>query len=406
MMSTGTPYCYDSDDDDSSSTCCSCENDHHNFSSCSPSSSSSSSMVTEDIIEHLTVMRHQEVGYKAKDYLSILVDNRLVDDNEDIMMSIGNGNGNSSIDSIDEACRTAMSNWMYTVVDTLKLPREAVTIAMSYVDRYLSTTTSSGGLLPSFRCRMEFQLTCMTCFYMAVKVHSPVAIDTSLVSQLSRHQFTPEQIEQRELDVLTALKWKVNPPTALRFIECYRQILALQFQIEGEDDYDDDDDDDMFDAVYDLAKYQVEVSTNNYMLSVGMKPSMVALAAVANALETIDMVDRTVQDEMMSLLMSSVMTTTTEQFRTSKIFNVRTCLYETVTMATSNAGGGSGLQPQPTKTKTMSRRRRQKNAPRSSTSSPANSINNKHRRVGMNCSGSPRSVTLQQHHQQPTAVST
>eukprot|EP00529_Nitzschia_sp_RCC80_P000842 CAMPEP_0113494930 /NCGR_PEP_ID=MMETSP0014_2-20120614/29354_1 /TAXON_ID=2857 /ORGANISM="Nitzschia sp." /LENGTH=373 /DNA_ID=CAMNT_0000388825 /DNA_START=135 /DNA_END=1256 /DNA_ORIENTATION=+ /assembly_acc=CAM_ASM_000159 len=371
-----TTYYYDSDD--GSSSCCS-DNDHF---SCA--SSDMSMMVMDDIIEHLKVMRHQEVGYQAKDYLSILGQHEDNESDNDVIMS--------NDGSIDEACRTAMSNWMYTVVDTLKLPREAVTIAMSYVDRFLSTKSG----LSSFENRMEFQLTCMTCFYMAVKVHSPVAIDTSLVSQLSRHQFTPEQVEQREMDVLTALKWKVNPPTALSFIEYFRQILALQFQLV--DAIEEDDNDDMFDAMYDLAKYQVEVSTNNYMLSVGLKPSMVALAAVANALETIDMVDTTVQNEMITMLMSSLMMmTATEKMNTNKIFNVRTCLYETVTMAGNN---GTGLQPQPTTTKKTSSRRRQKAG-----SPPGHSANNKHR-SGMNCSGSPRSVTLQQHQQQPTAVST
>ena len=40
---------------------------------------------------------------------------------------------------VNEACRKAMIEWCFTVVDALDLSRESVAISMSLLDRYLSS---------------------------------------------------------------------------------------------------------------------------------------------------------------------------------------------------------------------------------------------------------------------------
>jgi hypothetical protein len=378
---------YDSNDSD----------DHHlHEDDCTYQRNNTMSM--DDVVEHLTVMRRQELAYMATDYLSLLVvdddENDVDSDNDVIMKSTATALRPASPQDvkvmIDQTCRTAMSDWMFTVVDTLKLPREAAMIAMSYVDRFLSSRTPAAS--SSLQDRTEFQLTCMSCFYLAVKIHSPVAIDPQLVSQLSRGTFAVKQIEQREVDILMTLKWKVNPPTATSFISLYHEILVSKFQ--HQQHHDDDHHDIMYDAVVDLAKYQAEVSTNNYKLSVADRPSFVALAALANALDSIDTVDTVEQQEMIQTLslMAGVNIT---QDRVDELFTVRTCLYEAVM-----SGNGANLEPK-------------SNAVRNTTmlmnSSGGWNNNNNNNNKHIFYSGSPRSVTQQQeqhvrHHQHQVTV--
>lgn len=62
---------------------------------------------------------------------------------------------------VDDVCRLKMVDWLYTIVDTCKLSRQAVPIAMSFVDRHLSNPRG-GDTVTILEDRSKYQLLIMT----------------------------------------------------------------------------------------------------------------------------------------------------------------------------------------------------------------------------------------------------
>jgi len=126
-------------------------------------------------------------------------------------------------DVIDAGCRKQMVQWCYEVVDFCELSHNSVEIAMSYFDRFLSTSQG--------RCALNdkgiYQLACMTALYTAVKVHEPICLDPSLLSNLSQGLYSPEQFEAMEKCILSALQWRMNPPTTREFLRLYLDCIPL-----------------------------------------------------------------------------------------------------------------------------------------------------------------------------------
>jgi hypothetical protein len=217
-------------------------------------------MSAEDIASTLAVMRQQEAIYRCHDYLS------------SCPKSLKRPQAGATLSpSVDAECRFKMAEWCYQVVDVCKFSRETVAIAMSYLDRYISTETG----LPALFDRKVFQLAAMTCLYTAIKIHEPEAMETRIVSQLSRGAHTEEQITDMELEILHAVQWRMNPPTALSFIQNFLALIPGVIMSKSDRD-----------TVYELAKYQTELAVHEYSL-VAVDASTVAFAAVMNALETV-----------------------------------------------------------------------------------------------------------------------
>jgi len=98
--------------------------------------------------------------------------------------------------------------------------RETIAVAVSYLDRFVASQQHR---------QMNVELAAMTCFYLAVKLHEPTVIAPSLVSKLFHKVLADsslvsvKSIEAMELQVLSALKWNMNPPTSIMFA---RQLLC------------------------------------------------------------------------------------------------------------------------------------------------------------------------------------
>ena len=83
---------------------------------------------------------------------------------------------------VDASCRKAMVDWCFIVVDSVDLSRETVGIAMSILDRYLSS--GNGKSAEALQNKQKFQLATITSFYMAVKIHEPVQIGMGMLIKL------------------------------------------------------------------------------------------------------------------------------------------------------------------------------------------------------------------------------
>jgi Cyclin, N-terminal domain/Cyclin, C-terminal domain len=203
----------------------------------------------------LQAMRRQETsGYAKRDFLHLRDD-------------VDSDGGCSSID-IDVDCRDKMCDWSHQIVDFCKFSRESVEIAMSLLDRFLLTPAGTTAL----RDRTVYQLASMTCLYTAIKVHERQALNPSVVSQLSRGTYSAEQIEATEATILTALQWRVNPPTALSFV---REFLSTMLPEMSEETA----------SILALACAQTERAVAHYGF-IAVPASTIAYGALLNALET------------------------------------------------------------------------------------------------------------------------
>lgn len=123
---------------------------------------------------------------------------------------------------VDESSRAAMVNWLCQISDALSLNRETVGLAMSLLDRYLSTSTD--GAKQALADKHNFQLAAITTYYIAVKINEPVQLSIEMLVKLCRGFYESAAIVSMEQDILFSLEWRISAPTPLDFM---RQILAL-----------------------------------------------------------------------------------------------------------------------------------------------------------------------------------
>jgi len=211
---------------------------------------------TQETITTIEVMRRQEESaYTISDYLQQIP-------------QVMNG---PLHETVDPTCRRLMAQWCNQIADFCCYQRETVSIAMSCLDRFLSTREGQSVLLD----RDQYQLAVMTSLYTAIKVHEKEAMDPMLVSNLSRGAHSPEAIEAMESKILNAIKWRVNPPTSYSFVQ---QILSLvPVELLGHLEREN---------VMEMIRLQLEVATIEYDFTT-VHASTIAYASILNAIESI-----------------------------------------------------------------------------------------------------------------------
>lgn len=210
---------------------------------------------SDEIPDRIALMLHQEeTDYQVVDYLRA---------NEELRKKAAK--------PVDEDCRVKMCEWCYQVVDFCKFRRETVGIGMSYLDRYLCADKGKKALGD----RKEYQLVAMTCLYIAIKLHEPLEMETSLLADLSRGCYTEMEFANMEKKILEALVWRVNGPTALSFVQSY--LLFMPQTVHSA----------VILAVWDYARFQTEMAISDHSF-VDTKPSIVGMAALMNAMEGMD----------------------------------------------------------------------------------------------------------------------
>ena len=219
----------------------------------------SRAVTMDETVETVAAMCRQElIGYSVVDYIFHNVDTKL---------------------DIDRECRKKMVTWSYQVIDFCKFNRETVEIAMSYLDRFLCTTTGFHAL----QDRSVYQLAAMASLYTAVKIHEPEAMDPTLVSNLSRGTYTPNEIEEMELILIQSLQWRLNPPTTLSFVREFLKLTSMEAIDESTRM-----------VVYELCKFQSEFATSNHDF-IEVKTSEKAYYCFINALECLNIDPNAVQ---------------------------------------------------------------------------------------------------------------
>lgn len=215
------------------------------------------SNVVEQTLETIQVMRGQEeTAYGVSDYLSTLP----------------SAMPNSALETpVDASCRFVMAKWCNEIADFCNYKRETVAVAMNCLDRFMSTPSGREILLD----RNLYQLSAMTALYSSVKIHEQEAMDPNLVSSLSRGAHSPKAVEAMESRMLSAIQWRVNPPTAMSFVRMMIDLIPEHMLGASERE-----------TITELTRFQIEMSVNEYEFS-RFHASSIAFACILNATESV-----------------------------------------------------------------------------------------------------------------------
>lgn len=126
--------------------------------------------------------------------------------------------------TVNATCRRLMIDWCFTVIDAFGLNRDTVGMAMSIVDRYLSS--NKGKSYEARNCTKIFQRSVITSLYMAIKIHEPTVLGLPLLVRLCRGVYTESEIIATEIEILSALEWRVYI-ASMSIMEYVRHYVAL-----------------------------------------------------------------------------------------------------------------------------------------------------------------------------------
>jgi hypothetical protein len=201
----------------------------------------------DNLLERITAMMHQEeVSYRYDKYWCSALET-----NAGAQLNV--------------AWREKICQWSYNVVDHFDLPREMVAISLDLFDRYMATIGNqcSGNMA---------LLVSLTTLHIAIKIHSEKRIKISTLASLSRGQFTAEDIEEMEWQILSAVAWKLHPPTLLAFISHFLMLLPNEAHHSVRKE------------LFELSIYMAELSVcDSYFVRI--KASVVSFAAILNVIE-------------------------------------------------------------------------------------------------------------------------
>ncbi len=121
-------------------------------------------------------------------------------------------------------------DWCYYIVDRYRYSREAVALAMEMVVRFLSLSSPCNSNSTDTRCYYtrprvfnealslrdpsKLQLLIVTALYVSIKINEKVAISSDLFSEMCRHIYSAEEIEEAERMLLSGLLFQYHPSTA------------------------------------------------------------------------------------------------------------------------------------------------------------------------------------------------
>jgi lipoyl(octanoyl) transferase len=226
----------------------------------------------ESTVDHLRVILRQEsdVYGPCKDYLTAIL----------------SSSGDPS-ERVSEGWRRKLCEWCYEVVDHFGFDREAVSIALNYLDRTVALKIGSSD---DNMTKREFQLIAVTSLYIAIKLHGETdAIDgprrklrIDAFVELSRGFFKVEVIEAMERNIIESLDWRLNPPTSLRFIANLLRLLPVWSITEHCTPHAA-----VAGSIYDVARYLSELSVCVSDFSFDFKTSTIAYASILCTLEAL-----------------------------------------------------------------------------------------------------------------------
>ena len=218
--------------------------------------------------------------------------------------------------------RRSICKWSYDIADHFGFDREIVLYSLNYLDRYIAKR------LEQFNERKqknihgrEFQLAGMTTLYIALKIHGQneaencyennrlnegksksysrkkinkkriCGLSSRDFSRLSRGVYKDVDFVKMEMNILLTLNWRVNPPTPVKFLINFLQVIDSDLNYK----YPQKNVRHLYQerkqikfVLYELARYFLELAVSVYDLSVRLRPSCIALTSLVMAMDAMD----------------------------------------------------------------------------------------------------------------------
>ena len=194
-------------------------------------------------------------------------------------------------DRINDTWRLKMTDWAYDVVDQFSVDREAVAVALNYVDRFMVFHCENNEA--TLVTKRIFQLLTLTSLYLAIKLHGSISYHKNgartkptlqVFVEMSENRFTTAVIEQMEFQLLTKLKWRLNPPLSVNFVYYLLDLLPNWVTTDGvHGSYRR-----MRSAIYEVSRYMTETSICVSDFTFLFMPSAIGFAAILAALDALE----------------------------------------------------------------------------------------------------------------------
>jgi len=207
--------------------------------------------------------REQYSAYQRSDYLANEWQEKLLRKNRSSLECTARCSPQSVMSSqnaqsgISTIWRERICEWQYGVVDRFDIEREVVFYSTYYLDQYLSVCYVDEKL---------FQLVAMTCFYLAIKLHSPKKLGIQCIASMGRGVIHEDHIAAMELSIMQNLDWYLHPPTPLAFIRNIFPLISDKHEAQ------------------EFCQFLSELSVCAYPF-VYTKPSSIAIAAILIAID-------------------------------------------------------------------------------------------------------------------------
>lgn len=192
---------------------------------------------------------------------------------------------------VSESWRRKLCEWCFEVVDHFTYDREVVSFALSYLDRAAARKSElTDDPLP----KREYQRLAVTSLYMAIKLHGETdekegprrKLGIKVFVELSRGFFDRDAIEATERSILQSLKWRINPPTCLRFLVSFLPLCPM-WNSRDDSGSKRTSHASVVASMYDVSRYLTELSECVSFFTFQCKPSAVAYSAILCAMEAL-----------------------------------------------------------------------------------------------------------------------
>jgi hypothetical protein len=167
--------------------------------------------------------------------------------------------------------------WCYRIANLYGLQKETVEIAMRLMDTFVATK-KNGNLLTKDAFRFR-RLACTTALYVAFKTHENHNYSLTPPMMLERLSgdglyVTAAHIQEMELELFSALDWRLYPPTAISFARNLLDMIPSSLIRDPT-------------TVLEVTQVQIDLAIVDGRLLMMTKSSALAAAALLNALRSV-----------------------------------------------------------------------------------------------------------------------